>query len=91
MYVYGAAYLVAPMLGWHLESASVAAAFATLPIVAKVLIKTTFAWPLAYHSINGIRHLVWDTGATITNKQVIYTGWTVVGLSVLATLGLVAM
>jgi succinate dehydrogenase (ubiquinone) cytochrome b560 subunit len=47
-----------------------------------------FALPFAFHSWNGIRHLVWDTGAAFTNKQVIVTGWGVVGLTVVTALGL---
>jgi len=35
-YIFGAAYLVAPVLGWHLESASMAAAFATWPVALKI-------------------------------------------------------
>ncbi|OCT52631.1 Succinate dehydrogenase cytochrome B subunit, mitochondrial [Cladophialophora carrionii] len=88
IYVFGAAYLVAPLFGWHLESASLAASFAAWPILAKVLFKGAVAFPFTYHGLNGIRHLVWDTGASLTNKQVIYTGWTVVGLSVVSALGL---
>ncbi|EXJ60509.1 succinate dehydrogenase, cytochrome b556 subunit [Cladophialophora yegresii CBS 114405] len=88
IYLFGAAYLVAPLFGWHLESASLAASFAAWPIVAKVLFKGAVAFPFTYHGLNGIRHLVWDTGASLTNKQVIYTGWTVVGLSVVSALGL---
>ncbi|KIW79962.1 succinate dehydrogenase, cytochrome b556 subunit [Fonsecaea pedrosoi CBS 271.37] len=88
IYVFGAAYLVAPLFGWHLESASLAASFATLPIVLKVALKAFVAFPFTFHGLNGIRHLVWDTGAAITNQQVIWTGWTVVGLSVISALGL---
>ena len=79
------------MFGWHLESASLAAAFAGLAIPAKLAIKTFFAAPFAFHSINGIRHLVWDTGAAFTNRQVIVTGWSVVGLTAVCVLALVLM
>jgi succinate dehydrogenase (ubiquinone) cytochrome b560 subunit len=68
-----------------------AASFAAWPIFAKVLFKGAVAFPFTYHGLNGIRHLVWDTGASLTNKQVIYTGWTVVGLSVVSALGLTFM
>jgi succinate dehydrogenase (ubiquinone) cytochrome b560 subunit len=81
-------YLVSPLFGWHLESASLAAAFASWPIIAKVFVKASLAFPFTYHGLNGLRHLVWDTGASLTNKQVIITGWTVVGLSVVSALGL---
>jgi succinate dehydrogenase (ubiquinone) cytochrome b560 subunit len=87
-YVFGAAYLVAPLLGWHLESASIAAAVASLPPFAKMGLKAFFALPFTFHGFNGIRHLVWDAGMALSNKQVIMTGWTVVGLSVVSALGL---
>ncbi len=87
-YVFGAAYLVAPLLGWHLESASMAAAFGAWPLALKVATKMTVALPFTYHSFNGIRHLVWDMGKEMSNKQVVVTGWTVVGLSVASAVGL---
>jgi succinate dehydrogenase (ubiquinone) cytochrome b560 subunit len=65
-----------------------AAAFAALPIAAKVLLKGTLALPFTYHCMNGVRHLVWDLGRGITNQQVIKSGWTVVGLSVISALAL---
>ncbi|KIX98682.1 uncharacterized protein Z520_05983 [Fonsecaea multimorphosa CBS 102226] len=88
IYVFGAAYLVAPLFGWHLESASLAASFAALPVILKVGLKALVAFPFTFHGLNGIRHLIWDTGAAFTNQQVIWTGWTVVGLSVVSALGL---
>jgi len=85
-YLFGIGYLVAPALGWHLESAVLAASFATWGIAAKVLTKTLVALPFTFHSMNGLRHLAWDMGKQITNKQVQVTGWTVVGLSTVSAL-----
>jgi succinate dehydrogenase (ubiquinone) cytochrome b560 subunit len=82
LYLFAMAYLVAPLMGWHLESASIAAAFGSLPFAAKFATKLGLALPFTYHSMNGVRHLIWDTGRLMANKQVIRTGWTVVGLSV---------
>lgn len=62
MYVFGAAYLVSPLFGWHLDVATMAAAFGSLPIAAKFGIKTAIALPFTYHSFNGLRHLAWDAG-----------------------------
>lgn len=81
-YVFGFSYLVAPLFGWHLESGTLAAAFGSLPLLAKVGLKYFAALPFTFHSFNGIRHLVWDTGRELSNKQVQVTGWTVVGLSI---------
>ncbi|KAG5291727.1 succinate dehydrogenase cytochrome b560 subunit [Histoplasma ohiense] len=88
LYIFASAYLVAPLLGWHLESASIAAAFAGLPLAAKFCLKFAAALPFTFHSFNGCRHLVWDMGKQFTNKQVIVTGWTVVGLTVSSALAL---
>jgi len=79
------------LFGWHLDTASMAAAFAGLPILAKIGLKAFFAFPFTYHSFNGIRHLVWDMGAMMTNKQVQVTGWTAVGVSVVSALALTFM
>ncbi|OKL64154.1 hypothetical protein UA08_00331 [Talaromyces atroroseus] len=86
LYVFATAYLISPVVGWHLESASIAAAFGALPLLAKVLLKFSIAMPFTFHSFNGVRHLIWDTGRFFTNKQVIQTGWTVVALSTLSAL-----
>lgn len=61
-YLYLASYLAAPLLGLHLESASVAAAFAALPLAAKAAAKLALAFPFAFHCINGVKHLVYDLG-----------------------------
>nr|BAS04498.1 succinate dehydrogenase complex, subunit C, integral membrane protein [Trichophyton mentagrophytes] len=88
LYIFASAYLVSPLLGWHLESASLAAAFAALPIAAKVGMKFTMALPFTFHCFNGVRHLVWDLGKQLTNQQVTTTGWTVVGLTLTSALAL---
>lgn len=85
-YIYGMAYLFAPMLGLHLESAVVAASFAAWPIAAKVATKFIFALPFTYHSFNGLRHLTWDFGLMFGNKTVQQTGWTAVALAVSSAL-----
>lgn len=81
VYLYFPLYVVSPMLGWHLESASLAAAFGALPLALKVGAKSLLALPFTFHSLNGIRHLGWDLGLGINNAQVARTGWAVVGLS----------
>ncbi|KAI9740540.1 MAG: hypothetical protein M1834_005121 [Cirrosporium novae-zelandiae] len=88
MYVFATAYLVAPLFGWHLESAALAAAFGAWPLLAKVAVKMSLALPFTFHSFNGLRHLMWDMGKTINNKMVMQTGWTAVGASVVASLAL---
>ncbi|KKK13381.1 hypothetical protein P175DRAFT_0518951 [Aspergillus ochraceoroseus IBT 24754] len=86
LYLFATAYLAAPLFGWHLESATLAAAFGALPVAAKVAVKGLVAFPFTYHCMNGLRHLSWDFGKGINNKTVIQTGWTVVGLSTISAL-----
>ncbi|RKF59124.1 Succinate dehydrogenase cytochrome B subunit, mitochondrial [Erysiphe neolycopersici] len=90
-YVFGAAYLVSPAFGWHMDSATIAAAFGALPLAIKLGLKTLVALPFTFHSINGVRHLVWDMGKAFTNQAVIRTGWAVVGLSIFSALALVTL
>ena len=72
----------------HVSSAAIAASFAKWPLIAKLAVKATFAFPFVFHSLNGIRHLVWDMGGLLTNQGVIKSGWTVIGLTAVGTLGL---
>ena len=80
-YVFGFSYLVAPLFGWHLESATMAAAFGSLPLAAKLLIKFPIAWSFTFHSWNGLRHLVWDTARGLGHKQFVGSSTFVLGLS----------
>jgi succinate dehydrogenase (ubiquinone) cytochrome b560 subunit len=90
-YIFGFGYLVAPLFGMHWESHAIAAAVGSLPLIAKMGLKFSLAMPFTFHCINGVRHLVWDTGAQMTKKQVVWTGWTVVAATVLSSAALVAM
>ncbi|KAK0510385.1 hypothetical protein JMJ35_006817 [Cladonia borealis] len=84
-YIFGAAYLASPLLGWHLESATMAEWFGGLGAVTKGGIKMAVALPFAFHSWNGVRHLVWDTGRELSNRQVVVTGYIVMGLTVVSS------
>jgi len=44
-----------------------------------------WTWALFYHLLNGIRHLVWDTGHGLDLKSVYRGGWIVVVFSVVLT------
>lgn len=87
-YLYGAVYVVAPYLGWHVGSSALAASFAAWPVAVKFATKFLVALPFTFHSLNGVRHLIWDTASMITNKAVNQSGWTVVALTMVSALGL---
>jgi succinate dehydrogenase (ubiquinone) cytochrome b560 subunit len=82
MYVGATAYLAAPLLGWHLETASIAAAFGALPLAAKTGIKFAVAWPFAFHALNGVRHLVFDLAIGFKRRTIIQSGWYIWGASI---------
>jgi succinate dehydrogenase (ubiquinone) cytochrome b560 subunit len=86
LYLFGFAYLAAPYTGWHLETQSMVAAVAAWPAAVKLGLKGFFAFPFFFHSFNGLRHLSWDMGIGFKNAQVIKTGWTAVGLTVVTAL-----
>ncbi|KAL9003944.1 MAG: hypothetical protein Q9188_003215 [Gyalolechia gomerana] len=84
-YLFGFTYLISPILGIHVESTALAASFAELPTAVKVGLKFLVAVPFTFHSFNGVRHLVWDSGREFANKSVVRTGWAVVGLTVVSS------
>lgn len=47
-----------------------------------------WAWSFAFHFLNGIRHLVWDTGRGFTIKQAANSAWFVLIGSVAVTLAI---
>ncbi|KAK2624024.1 hypothetical protein QTJ16_006658 [Diplocarpon rosae] len=85
-YLFGLGYLASPLMGWHLDSATLASTFGALPVAAKFGLKALAALPFTFHSWNGVRHLVWDTGRAFNNQTVIRSGWAVVGLTAVSTL-----
>ncbi|OAA65909.1 succinate dehydrogenase cytochrome b560 subunit [Niveomyces insectorum RCEF 264] len=84
------AYLAAPLVGWHMESASLVAFAAGLPVAVKLVAKSLLAWPFLFHAINGVRHLVWDAAIGYTKKE-IATGTRAIWIaSIVGSLGLAA-
>jgi succinate dehydrogenase (ubiquinone) cytochrome b560 subunit len=84
MYLFFIAYAASGVLGWHLESTVLATSFAAWPAAAKIAAKFTIAMPFTFHSFNGLRHLIWDTGKMFGKTQVIRSGWIAVGVSTVA-------
>ncbi len=85
-YAYFAAYLIAPLAGFHLESASLVSAFAALPFALKGGIKFFFGFPFAFHFINGIRHLTYDLGKGFAKPTISLTERSILAASVLGGL-----
>ncbi|KAF6075837.1 succinate dehydrogenase complex subunit C [Phyllostomus discolor] len=53
--------------------------------------KFALAFPLAYHTWNGVRHLMWDLGKGLKIPQLYQSGVVVLVLTVLSSVGLAAM
>ncbi|KXG54301.1 Succinate dehydrogenase, cytochrome b556 subunit [Penicillium griseofulvum] len=81
LYLYATAYLASPLFGWNIGSESLVAAFSSLSPSVQFALKFGAALPFVFHGMNGMRHLVWDTGRMLTNQQISRSGWTVVGAS----------
>lgn len=44
-------------------------------------LKFTMAYPFAFHTVNGVRHLFWDLGKFLAIKEVYTTGYTMLAVS----------
>ncbi|KAH8812305.1 succinate dehydrogenase cytochrome B subunit [Xylogone sp. PMI_703] len=84
MYLFATAYLLSPVTGWNMSSEFLVTKFSSLSPVAKFALKLGVALPFTFHCFNGTRHLVWDAGRALSNKQVVRSGWIVVGASGIA-------
>lgn len=54
-------------------------------------IKLVLAWVASYHTLNGVRHLLWDNGKFLKLNEVYTTGKSVVALSVVSAILLAAL
>lgn len=66
---------------WITAAESLQLSFPTL-----AFIKFYVALPATYHTLNGVRHLLWDNGKFLKLDEVYKTGYTVVGLSIITAL-----
>ncbi|KAM4690028.1 succinate dehydrogenase cytochrome b560 subunit, mitochondrial [Rhinophrynus dorsalis] len=53
--------------------------------------KCALAFPLMYHTWNGIRHLTWDLGKGLKIPQLYQSAYTVLALTLISTVGIAAM
>jgi succinate dehydrogenase (ubiquinone) cytochrome b560 subunit len=65
LYGFSLAYLFAPST---FSSANIIEFAAGQPEWVKVAEKTILAAPFAFHSLNGLRHLAWDTGKCLSSS-----------------------
>jgi succinate dehydrogenase (ubiquinone) cytochrome b560 subunit len=75
----GAGSVVSTIEGLHLGAASLA------------VLKFTLAFPFAFHTVNGVRHLFWDLGKFLTIKEVYTTGYAMLLASTVLAIALTLM
>ena len=86
--------LVAPplLIWWLIAVGNGAQAYSAmadcLSGITGFLLAVAILFSLCFHFLNGIRHLVWDTGRMLDLRGAYLSGWLVLAGSVLATLGL---
>uniref|UniRef100_A0A8C7UHZ4 Succinate dehydrogenase cytochrome b560 subunit, mitochondrial n=1 Tax=Oncorhynchus mykiss TaxID=8022 RepID=A0A8C7UHZ4_ONCMY len=54
------------------------------------LAKFGIAFPVSYHTLNGIRHLFWDSGKGFKIPEVYRSGYVVIVLSILTSIAAIA-
>ncbi|SCV67655.1 BQ2448_5266 [Microbotryum intermedium] len=74
-----------------LDSATMVQFVADLPEWFKLTTKTALGGAMSYHTINGLRHLSWDSGKLLELKTSYAAGYAVIGASVASTLALLAL
>lgn len=74
---------------WFVAAASSPGSFALVDGILTswfgLAVMSVSLWALWYHLLNGIRHLVWDTGRGFDLTRVTQSGWAVVAGSVVLT------
>lgn len=89
--LYPLLYLASPSLGIDVSVASLVSTVGSWPAFVKLPLKMAVAWTFTFHGFNSLRFLTWDMARGITNKQVMQTGWAVVGVSFASALALVGL
>lgn len=66
---------------------SIVSTVEALQLTAPTLLAAKFilAYPAAYHTVNGVRHLFWDMGKFLSIKEVYTTGYTMLLVSAILT------
>lgn len=90
--LYGGAVLLA---AWFLAAALGPETYA--PVAAVVgslfgrIVLFLFAWSLIFHTLNGLRHLYWDSGRGLSPKTAAMTAWATYIASLVLTLIIVVV
>lgn len=86
----------APLLLWWISAVShgpqaYAAFLACMGGWMGKLTLLTCLFSLSFHSLNGVRHLIWDTGRALDIRSAYTSGWVVLAGSVVSTVVLMGV
>jgi succinate dehydrogenase / fumarate reductase cytochrome b subunit len=84
--ILGAVYIIGFLVSLSSGEQCFALYAETLKIPYMYLFHYGFIFSLAYHFLNGIRHLFWDFGVGFEMKMATLSGWLVVILSIILTI-----
>ncbi|KAK4053432.1 cytochrome b subunit of succinate dehydrogenase, Sdh3p [Microbotryomycetes sp. JL201] len=84
-------YVLAPAFGYQVDSTAIVQFVADLPSWFVMTVKSGAGFAFSYHTINGIRHLLWDTGRLLDLKTSYAAGYAVIASSIAATVGLLML
>lgn len=100
-------YLAAPVVGIPIDSGHIVDFVHSMPEWAKYTGKTILAIPFTFHSLNGLRHLTWDSTkrrspfalhlhvtnpkSVLSNSAVTRSGYAVVAGTIVGTVALVLL
>ncbi|KAK4058466.1 cytochrome b subunit of succinate dehydrogenase, Sdh3p [Microbotryomycetes sp. JL221] len=84
-------YLIAPAFGYQVDSSAIVSFVADLPSWFVLTAKTAVGFAGSYHTINGVRHLLWDSGRLLDLKTSYAAGYAVIASSIAATVGLLML
>jgi succinate dehydrogenase (ubiquinone) cytochrome b560 subunit len=85
-YAFFATYLLAPVIGLHLDTASLVSAFAGLPMMVKSGIKLAISFPFAFHFANGLKQLYSDMGFGFSKRAIKRTDYIIWSAGVLGAM-----
>ncbi|KAA8904170.1 hypothetical protein FN846DRAFT_44385 [Sphaerosporella brunnea] len=88
LYAYLGAYAVAPWMGWHVDTNTLASMVASWPVVVKYVGKFCLAFPATYYFLDTIRHEIWNFGYCLDLKDVYRTGYAVLAGTAVGTIWL---
>jgi succinate dehydrogenase / fumarate reductase, cytochrome b subunit len=80
------------VVAWLFAAASGAELYAQFEAIAGSIFGQVslfgFTLALVYHALNGVRHLVWDSGHGFAPKLASFTGWLVIILSLVGSVAI---